>query len=39
MCNVNHPKFSCKICAKNVQEKDKDVPQWHQGAGLIWKNR
>ena len=25
MCNINHPKFSCKICAKNVQDKDKAV--------------
>ena len=23
MRNINHPKFSCKICAKNVQDKDK----------------
>ena len=23
MCNINCPKFPCKICAKNVQEKDK----------------
>ena len=23
MCNINHPKFPCKICAKNVQDKDK----------------
>ena len=26
MCNINHPKFSCKICAKNFQDKDKAVP-------------
>ena len=25
MCNINHPKFPCKICAKNVQDKDKSV--------------
>ena len=25
MCNFNHPKFSYKICAKNVQGKDKAV--------------
>ena len=25
MCNINHPKFLCKICAKNVQDKDKAV--------------
>ena len=25
MCNINHPKFPCKICAKNVQDKDKAV--------------
>ena len=23
MCNNNHPKFPCKICAKSVHEKDK----------------
>ena len=23
MCNVNYPKFPCKICAKNVHDKDK----------------
>ena len=25
MCNINHPKFPCKICTKNVQDKDKAV--------------
>ena len=25
MCNINHPKFPCKICVKNVQDKDKAV--------------
>ena len=25
LCNINHPKFPCKICAKNVQDKDKAV--------------
>ena len=25
MCNINHPKFFCKICAKNVQDSDKAV--------------
>ena len=25
MCNINHPKFPCKIYAKNVQDKDKAV--------------
>ena len=25
MCNINHPKFPCKICAKNVYDKDKVV--------------
>ena len=25
MCNINHPKFSCKICAKNALDKDKTV--------------
>ena len=25
MCNMNHPKFPCKICAKNVHDKDKAV--------------
>ena len=25
MRNINHPKFPCKICAKNVQDKDKAV--------------
>ena len=25
MYNINHPKFPCKICAKNVQDKDKAV--------------
>ena len=25
MCNINHPKFPRKICAKNVQDKDKAV--------------
>ena len=25
MCNINHPKFPCKICAKNIQDKDKAV--------------
>ena len=25
MCNINHPKFPCKICAKNVHDKDKVV--------------
>ena len=23
MCNINHPKFPCRICAKNVHGKDK----------------
>ena len=25
MCNINHPKFLCRICAKNVNDKDKAV--------------
>ena len=25
MCNINHPTFPYKICAKNVQDKDKAV--------------
>ena len=25
MSNINHPKFPCKICAKNVHDKDKAV--------------
>ena len=25
MCNTNDPKFPCKICAKNVHDKDKAV--------------
>ena len=25
MCNINHPKFPCKICAKIVHNKDKAV--------------
>ena len=25
MCNINHPKFPCKICARNVHNKDKAV--------------
>ena len=25
MCSINHPKLSCKICAKHVQDKDKSV--------------
>ena len=25
MCNINHPKFLCKICARNAYEKDKAV--------------
>ena len=25
MCNVNYPKFPCRICAKNVHDKDKAV--------------
>ena len=25
MCNINHPKFPCRICAKNVHDKDKIV--------------
>ena len=25
MCNINHPKFPCKIYAKNVKDKDKAV--------------
>ena len=25
MCNTNNPKFPCKICAKNVHDKDKAV--------------
>ena len=25
MCNINHPKFPCRICAKNVHGKDKVV--------------
>ena len=24
-CNINHPKFPCRICAKNVHDKDKAV--------------
>ena len=25
MCNINHPKFPCQICAKNVLDKDEAV--------------
>ena len=25
MCNINYPKFPCRIYAKNVHEKDKTV--------------
>ena len=25
MCNIDHPKFPCMICAKNVHDKDKAV--------------
>ena len=25
MCNISHPKFPCRICAKNVHGKDKAV--------------
>ena len=25
MCNISHPKFPCRICAKNVHDKDKAV--------------
>ena len=25
MCNINYPKFPCRICAKNVSDKDKAV--------------
>ena len=25
MCNINFPKFSCRICVKNVSDKDKAV--------------
>ena len=25
MCNINYPKFSCRICVKNVSYKDKAV--------------
>ena len=25
LCNINHPKFPCKICAKNVQDKDEAI--------------
>ena len=25
MCNINNPKFLCRICAKNVPDKDKAV--------------
>ena len=25
MCNINYPKFPCKICAKNISEKEKAV--------------
>ena len=25
MCNINHPKFPCKACAKNIHDKDKAV--------------
>ena len=25
MCNIEHPKFPCRICAKNVHDKDKAV--------------
>ena len=27
MCNINHPIFLCRICAKNVHDKDKVVQQ------------
>ena len=25
MCNIKHPKFACRICTKNVYDKDKAV--------------
>ena len=25
MCNINHPKLPCRICTKNVHDKDKAV--------------
>ena len=25
MCNITNPKFPCRICAKNVHDKDKSV--------------
>ena len=25
MCNINYPKFPCRICVKNVSDKDKAV--------------
>ena len=25
MCNVNDPKFPCRVCAKNVHDRDKTV--------------
>ena len=25
MCNINHPKFPCRICAKNVHDKDEAI--------------
>ena len=25
MCNINYPKFCCRICVKNVFDKDKAV--------------
>ena len=25
MCNINHPKFPCRICAKNVHDKDEVI--------------
>ena len=25
MCNIKHPKFPCRICTKNVHDKDKAV--------------
>ena len=34
MCNINHPKFPCKICAKNVQDKAVQCDLWNFGFNL-----
>ena len=37
MCNINHPKFPGKICAKNVYDKDKGVQCDLQDLGIYIK--